>query len=65
MYFHCLSDSALQHGINAFEVILTVFFTLELMVNLCGYGLQFFAEAFNVYDFFVVIVSLVRFAAIP
>ena len=59
------ADSALQNCINAFDVILTVFFTLELLVNLCGHGLQFFTEAFNVYDFFVVIVSLVRIAAIP
>jgi len=41
------------------EAIFLVAFTLELMLNLIGYGALFFQDAWNVLDFCVVILSLI------
>jgi len=51
-------DSAIW---GVLEMIFLVCFTLELVMNLIGYGRLFFTDGWNLLDFFVVVFSLIDF----
>ena len=52
--------------LDAITFILTLFFTLELILRLAGYGLiEYFSDNFNIFDFIIVLVSVLDLTISP
>jgi len=63
-----IGGKELHQGINAFEVLSYIFaiiFLMELIVNLCLQRCRYFANAFNNFDFAVVVLTILDVFVFP